>query len=139
MNAIIKGKWFVIIAWIAIVAGLFMTAPNMADLVREKGQVDVPEEYSSALATKIMNDVQKQEGNGDETQVALVFHENKKLTKEEISEAEKAVNILEKQKQKLGITQILTHFKEESLKKQLVSDDDKSILVSLSVSWGNRG
>jgi putative drug exporter of the RND superfamily len=139
VNAIIKGKWFVIIAWIAIVAGLFMTAPNMADLVREKGQVDVPEEYSSALATKIMNDVQKQEGNGDETQVALVFHENKKLTIEEISEAEKAVNILEKQKQKLGITQILTHFKEESLKKQLVSDDGKSILVSLSVSWNDRG
>jgi len=138
VNVIIKNKWFVLIAWIAIVAGLLLSAPNMADLVREKGQISVPDEYSSTLAGKIMDDVRKEEGGGDEAQVALVFHNDKKLTSEDIKEAERAIRILEEQKDELGITEVLTHFNEESLKDQLVSKDGKSVLASISVSWNDR-
>lgn len=138
MYSIIKRKWLVIVVWIAVVAGLFMAAPNMADLVRDKGQITVPEEYSSTLAGDIMQEVQKQEGGGDETQVALVFHNDKKLTEEEIQEAEKAVRTLEEKSDEMGITEILTHFNEESLKDQLVSEDGKSILTSVNVNWNDR-
>jgi putative drug exporter of the RND superfamily len=135
---IIKQKWFVIIAWILVAAGLFMAAPNMAELVREKGQITVPDEYSSTLAGKIMDEVREQEGGGDETQVALVFHSEKKLTQAEIKEAEKAIRELEANKEEIEITDILTHFNEESLKEQLVSEDGKSILTSVTVSWNDR-
>jgi putative drug exporter of the RND superfamily len=135
---IIKQKWLVIIAWILVAAGLFMAAPNMAELVREKGQITVPDEYSSTLAGKIMDEVRKQEGGGDETQVALVFHSEKKLTQEEIKEAEKAISELEKNSEEIGITDILTHFNDESLEEQLVSEDGKSILTSVTVSWNDR-
>lgn len=138
MKLIIKQKWLVIIAWILVAAGLFMAAPNMADLVRDKGQITVPDEYSSTMAGKIMEDVREQEGGGDETQVALVFHSEKELTKEEIKEAEKAVRELEKNSEEIGITDILTHFNEESLKEQLVSEDGKSILTSVTISWNDR-
>lgn len=138
MNFIIKQKWIVIIVWILVAAGMFMAAPNMADLVREKGQITVPDEYSSTLAGNIMEEVRKQEGGGDETQVALVFHSEKKLTQAEISEAEKAIRKLEKNRDQIGITNILTHFNEESLKEQLVSKDGKSILSSITVSWNDR-
>jgi putative drug exporter of the RND superfamily len=138
VNFIIKQKWFVLIVWILAAAGLFLAAPNMADLVREKGQITVPDEYSSTLAGKIMDDVRKQEGGGDETSVALVFHSEKKLTREEISEAEKAIRELEKNSEEIGITDILTHFNEESLKDQLVSEDGKSILTQVTVSWNDR-
>ncbi|MEH7523904.1 MMPL family transporter [Bacillus sp. JJ1503] len=138
MNGIIKNKWLVMIAWIAIAAGLLMSAPNMADLVREKGQITVPDEYSSSLAGKIMDDVRKQEGGGDETSVALVFQNDKKLSKEDITEAEKAINLLKDNEKELGITDILTHFDEESLKDQLVSKDGKSILASVTISWDDR-
>ncbi|MFD2444566.1 MMPL family transporter [Bacillus sp. CGMCC 1.16607] len=134
MKWIVKNKWLVIIAWIAVVVGLFMVAPNMADLVREKGEIKVPEGYSSTLAEKIMSDVQKKEGTGDTTQVALVFHDKKKLSADEIKEAEKAIRLLEKKKEELGITEILTHFNEKSLKDQLVSKDGKSILASVSIN-----
>ncbi|TCJ04737.1 MMPL family transporter [Cytobacillus praedii] len=137
MHQIIKNKWIVIIAWIVIAGGLFMVAPNMAELVREKGQISVPDEYSSALAGEIMADVAKQEGGGDETQVALVFHNEKKLTAEDMKEAEKAIRILEKDKD-LGIKEILTHFNEKSLKDQLVSEDGKSILTSITLNWNDR-
>lgn len=126
------------IAWIAIVAGLLFAAPNMADLVRDKGQIAVPDEYSSSLAGKIMDDVRKQEGGGDETSVALVFHNDKKLSKEDMEEAEKAINLLKQKEKELGITEILTHFDEESLKDQLVSKDGKSILASVTLSWNDR-
>ena len=138
MNFIIKRKWWIIVAWIVLVAGLFMAAPNMADLVREKGQITVPEEYSSSLASEILSDVQKQEGSGDVTQAALVFHSDQKITDAEIKEAEKAIRILEENRDELGITDILTHFNEESLKDQLVSTDGKAILASVSVSWNGR-
>lgn len=138
MNTIIKSKWLVLIAWIAVVAGLLMAAPNMADLVREKGQIDVPEGYSSSFASEIMEEVQKDEGGGDETQVALVFHSEKELAKTEIAEAEKAIRLLEDEKKSLGITEILTHFNEESLKEQLVSKDGKAILASVKVAWNDR-
>jgi putative drug exporter of the RND superfamily len=138
VNFIIKQKWLVIIGWILVAAGLFMAAPNMAELVREKGQITVPDEYSSTLAGKIMDDVRKQEGGGDETQVALVFHNEKKLTQAEIKEAEKAIRELEKNSEEIGITEILTHFNEESLEEQLVSEDGKSILSSVTISWNDR-
>lgn len=138
MNTIIKRKWFVIIAWVAILAGLFLAAPNMGNLVREKGQITVPNEYSSALAGEIMADVQKEEGGGDDTGVALVFHNEKKLTEADIQEAERAIRLLEDQKEELGITEILTHFNEESLREQLVSEDGKAILAQVSVNWNDR-
>jgi putative drug exporter of the RND superfamily len=138
VNFIIKQKWLVIVAWLVVVIGLFLIAPNMADLVREKGQISVPEGYSSNLAGQIMEEVQQQEGGGDETQVALVFHNEKKLTPDEIKEAEKAIRALEEKKSELGVTGILTHFNEETLKSQLVSEDGKSILASITFSWNDR-
>ncbi|QGQ47800.1 MMPL family transporter [Metabacillus sediminilitoris] len=137
MNTIIKGKWFVIVGWIAVVAGLFFLAPNMADLVREKGQISVPDGFSSSLASDILDEVQKQEKAGDSTQVALVFHNENKLSSDEIKEAERAIHLLE-DNEELDVKEILTHFNEESLKEQLVSDDGKTILASVTVNWDDR-
>lgn len=138
MNSILKGKWIVLILWIVAIVGLFMIAPNMGDLVREKGQVSVPDTFSSSKASEIMDEIQSQENQGDQSSVALVFHSSKKLTAEEKTEAEKAVKKLDADKEKLGITEILSSFTDESLKDQLVSDDGKTILVSLKVSWNDR-
>lgn len=138
MNSILKGKWIVLVLWIVAIVGLFMIAPNMGDLVREKGQVSVPDTFSSSKASEIMDEIQSQENQGDQSSVALVFHSSKKLTAEEKTEAEKAVKKLDADKEKLGITEILSSFTDESLKDQLVSDDGKTILVSLKVSWNDR-
>ncbi|WP_394184053.1 MMPL family transporter [Metabacillus halosaccharovorans] len=137
MSAIIKGKWFVIIGWIAVVVGLFLIAPNMGELVSEKGQISVPEGYSSSLAEEILNEVQEQDSVGDEITAALVFHNKEKITNEEIKEAEKAIRLLEENKE-LDVANILTHFNEEALEEQLVSDDGKTILASISINRNDR-
>ncbi|MBD7962931.1 MMPL family transporter [Fictibacillus norfolkensis] len=138
MRFILKQKWLVLVAWIAVVAVLMLSAPNMAELVREKGQVDVPDGYSSSLASDIMSDVQKQEGGGDESSVAPVFTDEKGLSAADKKEVERAIRQLEKNKEELGITEILTHFNEKSLEKQLVSKDGNSILTSIKVAWNDR-
>jgi putative drug exporter of the RND superfamily len=134
VNFIIKNKWFVLIAWIAVVAGLFLSAPNMAELVREKGEIKVPDGYSSTLAQEIMDEVNDENGS----QVALVFHNEKKLTADEIKEVEKAIRILEDNKAELGITELISHFYEKALEEQLVSKDGQSILASVTVDFKDR-
>lgn len=138
MSTILKGKWLVLVAWIVVIVGLFLLAPNMGELVREKGQVGAPDNYSSSKASEIMDEIQSQENVGDQTQVALVFHDENKLTAEEKAEAKKAIEKLDAQKEELGITEILSSFTDESLKEQLESEDGKTILTSLSVSWNDR-
>lgn len=134
MRAIVKGKWFVLLAWIAVVAVLMLTAPNMANLVREKGDLVVPEGYSSSLANEITSEIK----DGNESQVALVFQSEKKLTASELAEAKQAITILEKNKEKLGIKEILSHFNEAALKDQLLSKDGKTILTSIKIDMGDR-
>ncbi|MFD1738109.1 MMPL family transporter [Bacillus salitolerans] len=138
MKTIIRGKWFVLVAWITIVAALFMLAPNMADLVRDKGQITVPNGYSSSLAEEIMDDVQSDNGKGNTSQVALVFHTENEMTSSELSEVERAIRLLEENSEELGITEILSHFNEEVLKEQLVSDDGSTILTAVTVSRNDR-
>jgi putative drug exporter of the RND superfamily len=138
MRAILKGKWLVIVAWVAVIAILLLSSPNMESLVRQKGQLNVPDGYSSTTAQNILKEVQAKENTGKDVQTALVFHSDKKLTPSDFSEAEKAVNQLEDQQKKLGITSITTHFKEKDLKDELVSKDGKTILVSLKVTANGR-
>ncbi|ALC90840.1 hypothetical protein AM500_14365 [Bacillus sp. FJAT-18017] len=138
MKHILKFKWLVMAAWVAIIAVLVIVAPNMEELVREKGQISVPDGYSSTLAQEILSEAQKEDSAGNESQVALVFHSDKKLTDSDFAEAEKGVNALEAQKEKLGITEVMSHFNESSLKDQLVSKDGKTILVSVKVDLAGR-
>lgn len=138
MNFIIKNKWIVLTLWIIVAVGLFFIAPNMGELVREKGQLKVPDEYSSSLSGRILQEAQDQEGGQKETTVALVFHNEEKLTNANIEEAERAIQLLEEKKEELGITKILTHFNESLLQDQLVSEDGKAILASISLKWEKR-
>jgi RND superfamily putative drug exporter len=138
MRAIIKGKWFIFIAWAAVIAILMLLAPNMEGLVRQKGQLSVPDGYSSSLAQKIIKDSQSKENSGKDVLTALVFHSNKKLTAKDFSEAKKAVNQLQAHRKQLGITSITSHFFEKELKNQLVSKDGKTILVSMNVTANGR-
>ncbi|WP_340372594.1 MMPL family transporter [Peribacillus sp. FSL E2-0218] len=134
MRGIIKARWLVLIIWVAITAGLMFSAPNIANLVRDKGQLDVPAEYSSGKANELMKEIQDE----DESQVALVFHGDKKLTSSELKEIKLAIEKLEKDKSELGITEIMTHFKEKSLKDQLVSEDGSTVLTSITMTLGDR-
>lgn len=54
MRTIIKARWIIAALWIAMAAVLFITAPDMGQLTKEKGQIAVPEGYPSSYANKLL-------------------------------------------------------------------------------------
>ncbi|MDQ0415983.1 RND superfamily putative drug exporter [Croceifilum oryzae] len=134
MKTIIRGRWWVALAWLLLIVGLFYMAPNMADLVREKGKIEVPNGYSSKIASQLLVETDGK----NSSQVALVFYNDNKLTESDIQEAKKAIDLLEQKKESLGIEKIATHFKDSQLKDTMVSKDGKAILASLSVHKGDK-
>ncbi len=135
---VVRWKWAVISAWLITAIGLFMMAPDMEELVREKGQIAVPDGYSSAEALRLLNELQAQTGGGNELQTVVVFHNPEMLSELEWLEAEKAIQQLNNQKEALGINSILSHFDQLELEPQMVSNDGTTILALLSVVIGDR-
>ncbi len=138
MKFILKTKWFILAAWVVVIAVLLITAPNLADLVRNKGQANVPAGYSSSTAQKMLDEMHKQNGTGDTSSVALVFNDKKGLSKSEINDVKHAVKELKDKKDKLGITSITNSFDQPDLKNELVSSNGKTILVSINMTKGNK-
>lgn len=135
MKHVLKARWFIIGLWIVSIISLLFTAPNMEELVRDKGQISVPDGYTSTKANEILDEASGEE-NG--SRVALVFHNEEGLTQKDISEAEEGVKQLEENKNQLGITEITSHFDTPELTDQLVSDDDKTILAGVDIKFNDR-
>ncbi|GGN90743.1 MMPL family transporter [Saccharibacillus kuerlensis] len=132
MRTILKARWLVLVLWLAAAVGLFLTAPSMSDLVREKGGFSVPDGYTSTDASRILNEMAAQEGGSQGTTIALVFHNPDGLSAEEKEQAEQAVQALDQNKESLHITSILSPFEQSELESQMVSENGQTILVSLS-------
>ncbi|MBB6019274.1 RND superfamily putative drug exporter [Paenibacillus sp. JGP012] len=138
MRAILKGRWWIMGLWIVAAAVLMFTAPNMSELIREKGQFSVPEGYSSTNAAAILEEAAAQKGEQKGTAIALVFHNPDGLGAAGKQEAEKAIKQLEADKQKLGIVSIVEPFSQPELADKMISEDGKTILTSLSIEIGDR-
>lgn len=136
MRTIIKARWAVIAVWLIAAVGLFLVAPGMEDLVREKGQVAVPEGYSSRIAEDLLKEASGDEG--DATSVALVFHHEDGLNAEKLTEIEQAIRTLSDQGEELGITSLMTHFDQPELEDQFVAEDGKTILAAVQVELKER-
>lgn len=128
MRTIIKAKWLIFLAWILLLIGLMFGAPNMEQLVRDKGQITVPEGYPSSIAADILQESNPE--NHNETAVVLVFHDKKGITTEDEQAIKEAITSLEKEK---IVTEVTTHFENKELESELVSDDGKTILLPLSI------
>lgn len=136
MKIVIKMRWILLIIWIAVAVGLTLVAPNMGELVRDKGQLKVPDGYSSSLAREIL--ANKSDGSSSTLDLVLVFHNPNQLTSDDYNEARLAVQKLEREKEKLGITSITSSLLTSELKDQLESEDLKTIITLLSVEGKGR-
>ncbi|MGF9695486.1 MULTISPECIES: MMPL family transporter [Paenibacillus] len=138
MRTILKARWWLMGLWVVAAAVLMFTAPNMSELIREKGQFSVPEGYSSTQAAAILDEAAAQKGEQQGSQLALVFYNADGLGTAGKQEAEKAVKQLEAKKEELGILSILEPFSQPELSEKMISADGKTILTSLSVDQGDR-
>lgn len=76
MRTIIKARWIIAALWIAMAAVLFITAPDMGQLTKEKGQIAVPEGYPSSYANKLLEQMSK---DGDTNKSVVVVFQDKHL------------------------------------------------------------
>ncbi|MDF2723779.1 MAG: hypothetical protein K0Q59_3454, partial [Paenibacillus sp.] len=143
MRSIIKLKWLVLFLWLAGTVFLLSSAPNMAQLVREKGQIKVPEGHSSTIAAQLLKEMnasadQAESGTntgkskGGSHSSVLVFHNGNGLSSSDMAEVKRGVDKLKAGKETYGIRSITTHFDRKELEKQMVAQDGKTVLVLVS-------
>ncbi len=134
MKKFANWRSFFLVAWIvgAVLSLVFM--PNLEQLVREKGQITIPETAQSEVATEMMKELN--DGNSESYQIIAVFHnaEKQKLTQEQSKEIESVITRVKEQEEKLGIDDLMTHLDSEQTESQLVSEDGTTILTQIMIS-----
>ncbi|TYP71240.1 MMPL family transporter [Paenibacillus methanolicus] len=138
MRTILKLRWVMIVLWIALAAGLMATAPNMADLVREKGQVDVPDGYSSSNAGQLIEAMEEQGGESSGASTVLVFHNDQGLSEADNAEIKATIERLKQEKAQYGIGGVTSHVDTPELAEQMVAKDGKTVLALLNVQLDGR-
>ncbi|UHA72470.1 MMPL family transporter [Paenibacillus sp. 481] len=123
-----------IVAWILITVVIVMTMPNLNQLVREKGQVSIPDSAQSKIAHEMLS--QMDENSGNSYSIIAVFNSgtDKPLTSKQQQQIESVIAQFKAKQKQLGIENMLTHLDDEHTKSQLVSKDKTTILTQLSVS-----
>ncbi|MBU5266307.1 MMPL family transporter [Virgibacillus proomii] len=132
MKQIIKLRWYIAALWLIAATALFFLAPSLQELVREKGQITVPEGAPSEKAQELL-DAMSPEAE-DATSGVLVFHEEDGLTKDDRKAIEKGISTLKENKEELGVSDILDFREDPAIKDQTVSKDGTTILVPFQVS-----
>lgn len=138
MKYIIKFRWLVLAAWVAFIAILLITQPNMTDLVHQKGNATVPNGYSSSEANQFLNEWNKQSGKGSSSSTALVFYDKNGLSASDNKAIKHGIDELNNHKSQLGITAINDVFSQPSLKADLISKNNKTMIVDLTMTLGNK-
>ncbi|PIC79936.1 hypothetical protein CSV75_08145 [Sporosarcina sp. P18a] len=126
MKTILKFKWPIAIGIVILTAVLFILAPDLAKQAEKAGSFQLLDSADSQKAAKMLEDA----GQADET-ISLVYDLNKpadKAKKQEISATAKEIrdasNI---------VTDVLDPFDSEEMKDQLVSKDQKTVLLPIMV------
>ncbi|MBD3107756.1 MMPL family transporter [Bacillus sp. AGMB 02131] len=121
------------VIWLIISAVMIIAMPNLDQLVREKGQISIPDTEQSEMAKDLLH---KMDGEDSKSySIIAVFNSgnDKKLTDEQLVLIENKIDQLKDQQSGLGIKSILTHLDNEELKGQLVSEDGTTILTQIEV------
>ena len=133
MKQIIKFRWLVLTAWIVIASMLFFFAPNLSDLVAEKGQITVPDGYTSQEAEQLLEEM-SDEGGENNASTVLVFHDPDGLDASKKDEVSEAIEQLQENKDKLALSNLVDFTEGEEVAEQTVSEDDTTILVPFQIS-----
>ncbi len=134
MNWVMKLRWGILVAWIAAAAILILVAPSMPDLVREKGELKLPDGYPSTMATEL-----QKKHNPDRKGEAYiaVYTSETKLTNKDFDNIEKSLDSIKADKEQLHVTEVLDSFDTPELKDQFLSKDGKTLVATLTVDAGD--
>ncbi|SDK48577.1 MMPL family transporter [Sediminibacillus albus] len=137
MRKIIQFRWVIFVIWIAAAAALLLLSPNLQELVRDKGQIGVPEGYSSTRASELLEQMSNDDAENT-TSAVMVFHEEKSLTASQKDDIAEGIDRLQSNQEDLGISNVLSFRDDERIEEQVVSEDGTTIMVPMTVSLADR-
>ncbi|MBU0903591.1 MAG: MMPL family transporter [Firmicutes bacterium] len=126
MRTILKLKWPILIGVIAITVLLFLIAPNLTNQAEEAGSFQLSDDASSQIAAKMLADA----GESDQT-ISVVIELDEKLTDEDREQ----LSAMSTEIESLGdaVTSVLNPVESEEIEKQLVSEDQQTVLIPITV------
>ena len=128
MSMIVRLRWVIFAAWLALTLVLLLSAPNMAELVQEKGQLRLPDGSPAKLASELL-----QEMSGEGASAVFVFHDEKGLDEAGLDEVRAAAERLEAMSGELGLASVVSPFERPELKERMISEDGTTALVLLGL------
>lgn len=137
MKTIIRYRWAVIVLWIAMIAAFMLLAPNLGELVQEKGQLSVPEGYSSSIAQDILNETAQKEGTSPHYSFALVLYDEQARVEQLQADALLTVELLRAEQERLGVAEIMSAADMPELAAKTVAADGTTILIPFEVKIGD--
>lgn len=130
MKKIISLRWVFLAIWIVGLIALIMTSPDMNQLVREKGGYSFPDNYSSSIAGNLEKKIG---GSGNGTTYLAVFHSEKGLSQKNMDAIQQTLQMVKNNKASLHIQSITDSFDNKSLKNELVSKNNKTLMAMLQI------
>ncbi|MDQ0206867.1 MMPL family transporter [Alkalicoccobacillus murimartini] len=126
MKTILRFKWGVASALILLAVLLFVTAPPLADLVEEKGSVQLADTFSSSKAASILEDA------GENEQTISVVVEFADTLSENEAAVQSLIEEIEAGTYQADI-EVLSLFESDEIREQVVSDDESVALIPITV------
>ncbi|WP_394190174.1 MMPL family transporter [Paenisporosarcina quisquiliarum] len=126
MRAILKLKWPILIGVIAMTVLLFLLAPNLTNQAEEAGSFQLSDDASSQMAAKMLADA----GESDQT-ISVVIELEEKLS----DDVREQLSAMSTEIEALGdvVTSVLNPVESEEIEKQLVSEDQQTVLIPITV------
>lgn len=123
-------KCIPLLIWIVAIIFLTVVSPSLTKLVSEKGGVQLPNGYSSKVAEQLAKD----HGLDSNDSCIAVFHSDSELTSANKENIKQTVNNLKNDENNLHISNVLDSFNNPQLKSQMVSKDNKTIIVLFTLN-----
>lgn len=127
MRTILKYRWLIVSFVIFVTVGLFFVSPDLSKQAEEAGTFQLSDEADSEIAANILQEA----GVSDET-ISVVYVLEEPLTddkKAEITEVSEEIAALGN-----PVEDVLHPFENEQLEEQLVSEDEKTVLIPIMVA-----
>lgn len=132
MKQVIRFRWLIIAAWIAIAVSLTIFTPDLQRLVAEKGQITVPDGYRSVDAGQMLDEMSDIDVPMHD--LVIVFREDNGLSESDKDEIKNIIERINDEKERLEVNSILDFTESEEVAESTVSEDGTTIIVPVELA-----
>jgi len=130
MNDFRKKQWPALIAWLVIILVAVFAMPNVSELVRDNGGIQLPSTVESEVANKIQK--KANHNKSVRTYTAVFSNGDEKFSSEQSQQVKDTLSDLNSQSG-LGISSVMGPSDNAETKKQLISKDKSTQLAQITV------